>query len=56
MDIETLEWSQENLAFFGVKETWLPKIIKNSSDDFGKVLGTEFALLADVPITGVLGD
>ena len=56
MDIETLEWSRENLEFFGVKESWLPSIVKNSSDDFGKVNGNECTLLADVPITGLLGD
>ena len=37
MDLATLEWSQENLDLFGVNKSWLPSIVKNSSDDFGKV-------------------
>ena len=56
MDIGTLEWSSENMAFFGIKEAWLPRIVKNSSDDFGKVEANECSHLANVPITGVLGD
>lgn len=56
MDINSLEWNEENLAMFGVKKEWLPRIVKNSSDDFGRVAGSECADLADVPITGVLGD
>ena len=56
MDISSLEWSQENLDIFGIQRNWLPRIIKNSSDDFGRVDPAECALLANVPITGVLGD
>lgn len=56
MDINTLEWNQQNLDLFDVRESWLPRIIKNSSDDFGKIDGRECAQLANVPITGVLGD
>ena len=41
MDIATLEWNQENLDIFGVNKNWLPTIIKNSSDDFGKVHPSE---------------
>lgn len=56
MDINSLEWNDENLAMFGVRKEWLPRIVKNSSDDFGSVAGSECADLANVPITGVLGD
>lgn len=56
MDIASLEWNKENLDLFGVNENWLPRIVKNSSDDFGKVAASECSDLADVPITGVLGD
>lgn len=56
MDIESLEWNQENLDLFGIKEAWLPRIVKNSSDEFGVVHGSECEELAGVPITGVLGD
>ena len=37
MDIDSLEWSQPNLELFGVNKKWLPRIVKNSSDDFGQV-------------------
>ena len=37
MDINSLEWNQPNLDLFGVNKNWLPTIVKNSSDDFGKV-------------------
>ena len=37
MDINSLEWSQPNLDLFGVNKGWLPRIVKNSSDDFGRV-------------------
>lgn len=56
MDINSLEWNQENLDLFGVNKNWLPSIVKNSSDDFGKVHHDECPLLANVPISGVLGD
>ena len=56
MDIASLEWNQENLDLFGVNQNWLPTIVKNSSDDFGRVAASECSELADVPITGVLGD
>lgn len=37
MDIGKLEWSKQMLEEFGIKEQWLPKIVKKSSDDYGKV-------------------
>ena len=43
MDINNLEWSQPNLDLFDVKQSWLPRIVKNSSDDFGRVDGNECA-------------
>ena len=39
MDINSLEWSPENLEFFNVNKNWLPRIVKNSSDDFGRIDG-----------------
>ena len=56
MDINSLEWNQQNLDIFGVKKSWLPEIVKNSSDNFGAVYPTESPWLPNVPITGVLGD
>lgn len=43
MDIASLEWNQANLDIFGVNKNWLPQIVKNSSDNFGKVDGNECA-------------
>ena len=56
MDLRSLEWSENTLQTFGLKESWLPQIVKDSSADFGKVSASECAALAGVPITGVLGD
>lgn len=53
MDINTLEWSETLLAEFGIDRSYLPEIIKSSSDDFGIVSDGQ---LKGVPITGVLGD
>lgn len=54
MDINTLEWSDKMLSEFGIKKSWLPTIIKSSSDDYGTTQGLSF--LNGIPITGVLGD
>lgn len=56
MGIKDLDWNQENLDVFSINEGWLPKIVKNSSDDFGSVHKDVCPELSDVPITGVLGD
>lgn len=42
------------LEAFELKEEWLPKIIKSSSDNYGTVIG--MGDIDGVPITGVLGD
>ena len=44
------------LDSFELKEKWLPKIIKSSSDDFGRISETEVPCLAGVKIGGVIGD
>ncbi|TDT30917.1 glycerol kinase GlpK [Naumannella halotolerans] len=53
MDLESLAWDSEILAAFGVPESMLPEI-RPSSHAFGRVDHSQ--LLADVPITGILGD
>lgn len=56
MDINTLEWSKKMMAEYGIKEEWLPKIIKESSADFGTISDNLITTLKGVMISGVLGD
>jgi glycerol kinase len=56
MDLETLDWDDELLGFFGIPRSMLPTI-RPSSDPAG--YGTTLAtgpLGGDVPLTGILGD
>jgi glycerol kinase len=53
MDLRTLEWDADIAAELGIPVAMLPRIAP-SSGEFGRVPAGEF--LADVPITGVLGD
>ena len=41
---------------FGIKEQWLPKIMKKSSDDYGVVGDAQVPELQGVQISGVIGD
>lgn len=52
MDIETLQWDQYLLDFFGIKRKILPQI-KASSEYFGDI---KSGSLKGFPITGVIGD
>jgi glycerol kinase len=54
MDINTLDWSQKMLKEYEILEKWLPKIIKESSAEFGKIKSVKS--LENVVIGGVLGD
>lgn len=53
MDITTMQWDEELCEAMGIPMSMLPEI-RPSSGDFGKVRG--HSNLADVPITGILGD
>jgi len=55
MDLVSRDWSKEMLTLFGVDATMLATIAPSASN-FGVVSGDVLASLADVPITGVLGD
>lgn len=44
MDIDKLEWSDKMLAEYGIRKEWLPRIIKESSADFGKVVAGDEGL------------
>lgn len=55
MDLETLDWDDELLSFFNIPRAMLP-VIRPSSDAnaYGRL--HEPSVLADIPITAVLGD
>lgn len=56
MDINTLQWSDKMLKEYGISTDQLPRIIQESSGDFGTFNCEAAAGLAGVPISGVLGD
>jgi glycerol kinase len=56
MNLETLDWDDELLSFFGIPRQMLPRIVPSSSPD---PYGTTIAhgpLAGEVPLTGILGD
>jgi glycerol kinase len=56
MDLETLDWDDELLSFFGIPRQMLPAIVPSvTRDGFGETR-SESPLGAELPITGVLGD
>ena len=55
MNLETLEWDEELLSFFGIPRQMLPTIRPSSAPGgYGEVTG--LAAVAGVPLTGDLGD
>lgn len=56
MDLETLDWDDELLSFFGIPRQMLPEIRPSSSPEpYGMTLGTG-PMGGEVPVTGILGD
>ncbi len=56
MDLETLEWDDELLSFFGIPRQMLPRIRSSSEPDgYGTTLD-DGPLGGAVPLTGILGD
>ncbi|KAA1415807.1 glycerol kinase GlpK [Nocardioides humilatus] len=56
MDLETLQWDEELLGFFGVPRAMLPEIRESSATTpFGTTLRNG-PFGGEVPITGILGD
>jgi glycerol kinase len=51
MDLQTLNWSEENLATLGIPRAMLPEI-RPSSGVYGEAIGK----LAGIPVAGDLGD
>ncbi|MBE1574134.1 glycerol kinase GlpK [Amycolatopsis roodepoortensis] len=56
MDLETLEWDDELLSFFGVPKQMLPSIAPSSNNGRFGVTRADGPLGGEVAITGVLGD
>jgi glycerol kinase len=55
MNLETLEWDEELLSFFGIPRQMLPAIRPSSAPGgYGEVTGV--AAISGVPLTGDLGD
>src|SRR3712207_6800704 len=56
MDLETLDWDEELLSFFGVPRAMLPAIASSSEGDGYGRTRPDGALGGEVAITGILGD
>ncbi len=56
MNLETLDWDEELLDFFGIPRAMLPKINPSSHPDAYGTTRTSRPLSAAIPIGGVLGD
>ncbi|TQK30798.1 glycerol kinase GlpK [Arthrobacter sp. SLBN-53] len=56
MNLETLDWDDELLSFFGIPRQMLPQIRPSSSPEpYGMTLATG-PIGGEVPVTGILGD
>ena len=56
MDLETLDWDDELLSFFGIPRAMLPSIASSSPLQPYGVTAQAGPLGGEVPITGILGD
>jgi glycerol kinase len=56
MDLETLDWDDELLGFFGIPRAMLPAIKPSSHPEAYGTTRTSRPLQAAIPIAGVLGD
>ncbi|MGA9492646.1 MAG: glycerol kinase GlpK [Mycobacterium sp.] len=56
MDLETLDWDDELLSFFGIPRKMLPSIAASSPTQPYGVTTQAGPLGGEVPITGILGD
>ncbi len=55
MDINSLNWSSSVCSTLGIPVNSLPRIVSNS-EEVGRVHGDVVPILADVPITALIGD
>ncbi|MFF4777886.1 glycerol kinase GlpK [Microtetraspora fusca] len=56
MDLETLDWDEELLSFFGVPREMLPRILPSSNPDAYGMTRRWGPLAGEVPLSGDLGD
>lgn len=56
MNLETLEWDEELLTFFGVPRGMLPRIVSSSSPEPYGLTIADGPLGAGLPVTAMLGD
>ncbi|MBO2441885.1 glycerol kinase GlpK [Actinomadura nitritigenes] len=56
MDLETLDWDDELLSFFGIPRAMLPEIRPSSTSDAYGLTRPDGPLGGEVPLTGILGD
>ncbi|RFU38577.1 glycerol kinase [Actinomadura logoneensis] len=56
MDLETLDWDDQLLSFFGIPRAMLPEIRPSSAPDPYGVTRANGPLGGEVPLSGVLGD
>jgi glycerol kinase len=56
MDLETLDWDDELLSFFGIPRAMLPSIASSSPRQPYGVTSPDGPLGGEVPIAGILGD
>ncbi|MFZ0832537.1 MAG: glycerol kinase GlpK [Mycobacterium sp.] len=56
MNLETLDWDDELLSFFGIPRAMLPQIRPSSSPDPYGMTHPSGPLDSEVPLTGILGD
>jgi glycerol kinase len=56
MDLETLDWDDELLSFFGIPRAMLPSIASSSPREPYGVTSPDGPFGGEVPITGILGD
>ncbi|SNT60849.1 glycerol kinase, partial [Actinomadura meyerae] len=56
MDLETLDWDDELLSFFGIPRSMLPEIKPSSAPEAYGTSRPDGPLGGEVPLTGILGD
>ncbi|OBF14092.1 glycerol kinase GlpK [Mycobacterium sp. ACS4331] len=56
MNLETLDWDDELLSFFGIPRQMLPRIASSSVSEPYGVAFDSGPIRAEIPVTGILGD
>ncbi|MDL4770818.1 glycerol kinase GlpK [Actinomadura xylanilytica] len=56
MDLETLDWDDELLSFFGIPRRMLPEIRPSSTSELYGVTRSDGPLRGEVALSGILGD